>query len=339
MIDDGETDELFGCFIDNLDDIFYVLDADGGIVRVNEKAATVTGVSRDEISSMNALEVIAPEDRNAVEADIRRALETGRAGIEAHLLTEDGERIPYEFKKQRITDDDDDVVGVVGIGRDISERKRRERQLERQAQQYEAFGSILSHDLRTPLNVLAGRLELARETGDEEHFDAADRVLDRVESLVEDLADVMREGNITGDRSDVDLDAIATSCWQTLDTKGATLHVDAVGTIKADEGALRRVFENLIRNAIEHGGADVTVRVGLSASGFYFEDDGPGVPEENRDDVFEPGFTTKEDGTGFGMASVHQIALAHGWEVTVADSTIGGARFEFSDVTVASGPS
>jgi signal transduction histidine kinase len=78
----------------------------------------------------------------------------------------------------------------------------------------------------------------------------------------------------------------------------------------------------------------VTVRVGGlgGGSGFYVEDDGPGIPEGERDDVFVPGFTTKEGGTGVGMASVAQIVAAHGWRIRVRDGRDGGARFEISDV-------
>jgi len=59
--------------------------------------------------------------------------------------------------------------------------------------------------------------------------------------------------------------------------------------------------------------------------------DGPGIPEEDRDDVFVPGFTTKEDGDGFGLASVAQIVAAHGWRIHVTDGIDGGARFDIVD--------
>lgn len=334
MTDEIESDALIECMLDALDDIFYVLDTEGDIVRVNETAVDVTGYSRDTLTSMNALEVVAPDDRDAVEDDVQTALDTGHAQVEASLLTKDDEKIPYEFRKQRLTNSNGDVIGMVGIGRDISERKRRERQLRRQATQFESFGSTLSHDLRTPLNTLEGRLELARETGESEHFDAAERALDRLDTLIEDLATVMREGQLTNEITDVDLDAVARSCWETLDTSNASVVVEETRPIRADESALTRLLENLLRNAVEHGGEDVTVRIGMLPNGFYVEDDGVGISEDEREDVFEPGFTTKEDGTGFGMVSVQQTALAHGWSVTVTESSDGGARFEFTDVEV-----
>jgi len=132
----------------------------------------------------------------------------------------------------------------------------------------------------------------------------------------------------------VDVGELAQNAWQTLETDEASLAVqDDPPTVYADQTALRRMFENLLGNTLEHGGDSVTVRVGglNDKSGFYVADDGPGIPEEDRDDVFVPGFTTKEDGDGFGLASVAQIVAAHGWRIHVTDGIDGGARFDIVD--------
>jgi signal transduction histidine kinase len=122
------------------------------------------------------------------------------------------------------------------------------------------------------------------------------------------------------------------ACWDLLDPAEATLEVDDAGSIRADEEALTRLLENLLDNVIDHAGAGVTVRVGTLPDGFYVEDDGVGIPEADREAIFEPGFSTSAGGTGFGLVSVRQIALAHGWAVTVTESGAGGARFAFTDV-------
>jgi signal transduction histidine kinase len=98
------------------------------------------------------------------------------------------------------------------------------------------------------------------------------------------------------------------------------------------------VFENLFRNAVEHGGEDVTVRVGRAGEDcIYVEDDGPGIPADDRDAVFEPGHTSATGGTGFGLTIIKRIAEAHGWEITVTDGRDGGARFEFDTTGLADG--
>jgi signal transduction histidine kinase len=119
------------------------------------------------------------------------------------------------------------------------------------------------------------------------------------------------------------------------DTDHAELvHDDELASveIKADDDRLRQLLENLLRNAIEHGGRDVTVTVGTLDNGMYIEDTGPGIPEEQREDVFAAGYSSGENGTGFGLSIVKQIVNAHGWNVTVTESADGGARFEITGV-------
>jgi signal transduction histidine kinase len=111
-----------------------------------------------------------------------------------------------------------------------------------------------------------------------------------------------------------------------------TLDIVADGTFLIDESRIQKLFANLFRNAREHAGEDAAVRVGTLPDGFYVADDGPGIPPEKRDAVLTSGFTTSEKGTGFGLSIVTQIAEAHDWEVTIADSSDGGARFEFQGV-------
>ncbi|MFB6197903.1 MAG: sensor histidine kinase, partial [Halobacteriaceae archaeon] len=117
-----------------------------------------------------------------------------------------------------------------------------------------------------------------------------------------------------------------------VDTREATLNTDTPGVIRADRSRLKQVLENLIRNAVEHGGDGVTVSVGAMDGGFYVADTGPGIPETEREEIFEAGYSTTADGTGFGLKIAEQIAEAHGWEITVTESEQGGTRFEFTGV-------
>jgi signal transduction histidine kinase len=153
-----------------------------------------------------------------------------------------------------------------------------------------------------------------------------------MDELIGDLAEVMRSGSIVDETTDVDLAAICEEVWETLDAGDEQLHTDEAGTVRADPQALKRLLENLLRNSLEHGGPDITVRVGRLPEGFYVEDDGAGIPEEERADAFVPGYSTAEEGTGFGLVSVRQIAAGHGWDVRLADGEDGGLRVEFTDV-------
>jgi two-component system OmpR family sensor kinase len=222
-----------------------------------------------------------------------------------------------------------------------NELEARKRTLERQNDRLERFVDVVSHDLRNPLSVAMGELELARATGDDSHLDAVATEHDRMTELIEDLLTLARDGRPVESREPVAVDECAKVSWSHVDTVNGSLVVDATTTVDADRGRLRRLFENLFRNSVEHGaggdgGADggraggVTVTVGdlPDDDGFYVADDGPGIPESDRETVFERGYSTQDSGTGFGLAIVREIADAHDWAASVATAESGGARFE-----------
>ncbi|QZY00937.1 hybrid sensor histidine kinase/response regulator [Halobaculum rubrum] len=219
---------------------------------------------------------------------------------------------------------------------DEHERERRLREsrdeLRRQNERLEEFVSVVSHDLRNPLNVATGRLDLARGDCDSEHFDAVDRAHDRMEALIEDLLALAREDDTATDLAPIDPAATVRECWANVETGESELVVEADRPILADERRLRQLFENLVRNAVEHGGDSVTVTVGDLDDGFFLEDDGVGIPASRRDSVFEAGYSTSDKGTGFGLRIVKQVVVAHGWEIRATEGTDGGARFEVTGV-------
>lgn len=212
-------------------------------------------------------------------------------------------------------------------------RVEQRQQLETKNERLDEFASVLSHDLRNPLNVAEGRLELAQGEIDSEHFAPIERSHTRMRSLIESLLALARKGNDIGEFESVDIDSFAEKCWRNVDTKQATLETTTDQTIQADPDQLKQLLENLVRNAVEHGDRDVTITIGALDDGFFVEDDGPGIPPDDRDGVFDLGYSTADDGTGFGLAIVRRIAQAHRWEITVTDGADGGARFEITGVT------
>jgi two-component system OmpR family sensor kinase len=258
-----------------------------------------------------------------------------------------------------------------------------ERELERQNERLDRFASVVSHDLRNPLNVATGHLGEARERhGDDPDLDTVAASLDRMEALVDDLLALARVGERPTDPQTVALDDVVERCWGNVATGDVTLTVDTGIAFEADEGALAQLLENLLRNAVEHGstgsenaersgdvaeqnsagsrtesddtvehastnprsqargdavehgGDGVTVTVGDldDGAGFFVADDGPGIPADERERVFEDGYSTNDGGTGFGLAIVREVAEAHSWEVTAVESDAGGARFEVRGV-------
>jgi len=234
---------------------------------------------------------------------------------------------------QVFSETDVDLFRILGATVEAAlARASREEELHRQNERLDQFASVVAHDLRNPLSVATGFFEIAEETGNAEHFEKVKSAHDRIERLIEDLLTLARGETTIEDTEEINLESITTEAWGYVDTEEATLTVaDGVPTVTGDAGRLTQLFENLFRNAVEHGGADVTVTVGRldEDGGFYVADTGSGIPPERRDEVFQYGVTSSEGGTGFGLSIVADIAKAHGWTVSVTEGTDGGARFEF----------
>jgi len=222
-----------------------------------------------------------------------------------------------------------------------AERARvKQQEVERRNELLEDFVNVISHDLTNPLHVAEGKLVLVKEQADSEHLDDIDVALARMRTMLEKTRQWAREGQAVGETEPVDLESLADTCWTTVDTQDAKLLLETPPTVEADPDSLLHVFENLFRNAVEHGHEDVAVRVGeLSGDdGFFIEDNGPGIPSDRRDEVFEMGHTTKDHGSGLGMNIVASIVRAHEWEIHVTSSDAGGARFEITGVDTDSHP-
>jgi two-component system OmpR family sensor kinase len=218
-------------------------------------------------------------------------------------------------------------------------RVRHQRRLRRQNERLEEFASVVAHDLRNPLGAMRANLQVAREIDGEEVLDAIERSLDRMDQLLENLLALASVGEEATEPEQVLLSAVAEEAWETAAPTEATLEVSDDLRFDADPSRLQQLLENLFDNAVEHGGQSVHVGVGaVDSHGFYVADDGPGVPPDEREDVFEHGFTTSDDGTGFGLSIVRRIAETHGWQATVTESDDGGARFEFTGVEAAERP-
>ena len=317
------------------------------------------------------LEVVAPEDRDRVQ----EALDGDMVDV-TYRLTIDGE--PTWVHERGSYTDDGDVVGYLFPAGDRVEHRQR---LEKQRERLEEFASVVSHDLRNPLSVAVGNIELAKEfEGEEadERLDRAHDALDWMDELISDLLALAREGRSVEETSTVDLRSVVDQAWRTVgsETDAALVIDEPLPYVTCDRSRLRQALENLFRNAIEHGTPDyhsadwvtgasdsadpqddvapgtftdtdgereatrdetsaeasVRIFVGRLPDGFYVADDGPGIDPSNRESVFDPGHTTADEGTGFGLTIVERIADAHGWDVSVTEGRTGGARFEFEGV-------
>jgi signal transduction histidine kinase len=279
--------------------------------------------------------------------------------------------------------------GRVALLHDVTSQQRRKRELARTNERLDDFADIVSHDLRNPVNVAAGHLELLEDAAEgaetvdaalvERHAEEVDVSHERIQAIIDDVLVLAREDDVVDDPEPIDAGALVDDAWHNVDTGAATLENDlSETTVRGDRASLLRAIENLLRNAVEHGstspdsqarretagtssdepsvadapedavehgstgsrpeaddavehgGTDVEVEVGRldDGRGIYVADTGVGLPEGDQDRLFEHGYTTSPDGTGFGLAIVADIVEAHGWTITATDGEYGGARFE-----------
>jgi len=300
--------------------------------RLNRAYEEQTGITTAEVRGKTPTDVFGQEIGAELQANYRRCVQAREPiSYEEELPVETGARFWQTVLTPVITNGE--VSQIIGITRNITERVQQERQLRSQKEQLDEVASVVSHDLRNPLNVAQGRTELLANDCNSEHLAPIVESLDRMEEIISDTLTLARQGQVVSDPESIGLVDIVGKCWKNVRTDEATIEIADEITITGDRSRLQHVFENLFRNALEHGGPAVTVRVGQTDdSGFYVEDTGPGIPEEAREDVFEPGHTSTSGGTGFGLTIVKRIAEAHGWQVAVVDGAEGGARFEFTDV-------
>jgi len=336
----------------------FLFDTDLQYVQAGGDGLTALGLSPDEIEGATPDDVWPEAIAEETVQYYREAL-AGRSHTFEHEFG--GER--YRFRTAPVRAGEGAVSHGLAVAQNVTEQAEHRRKLERQRERLEEFAGIVSHDLRSPLTVAEGSLELAQEDCESDHLSRTADAIEWSQALIDDLLTLAREGETVDELEPVALAEIARSSWQTVETEPATLEVDATLVVEADSGRLRQLLENLYRNAVEHGstsphsqaredsvehgstssrseaddsvehgGDEVTVHVGESDGGFYVADDGPGIPEAERERIFEAGYSTADEGTGFGLRIVEQVVDAHGWEVTVTESEQGGARFDVTGV-------
>ncbi|MFB6183896.1 MAG: PAS domain S-box protein [Haloarculaceae archaeon] len=337
-----ETEPRFEQIAANVAELIWMIDVETGTVEYVSPGFEEMLGSDFEATAYQPpseyVDLVHPDDRDTVEATVEAMLADAVAGdvdeeyhFEFRVRNPDRGTRWLEGHGYPIRDERGDVHRYVGVFEDFTEFKRRERELQRQNERLEEFAGIVSHDLRNPLQVLSARLAQVSDDGDVgEHVPPMQRSVERMESLIDDLLTLARQGEAVTDTTAVALSAVAARAWDTVDAPEATLRADTDAVVEADESRLRQLLENLFRNSVDHAGQDVTIRLGTldDRPGFYVEDDGPGIPDDDREAIFEAGYTTDHEGTGFGLNIVSEIVHAHGWTITATDGTDGGARFE-----------
>lgn len=289
--------------------------------------------------SMDYQRAVHPDDLAAEDEQVERIYRTanGNGGElqdsyadEYRIVHPDGEERWIDELVFPVLDGEEEIIRWAGVAQDVTDQKRREEKLERLNDRLRKVTSIVTHDVRNPLGIATGRLDLFRETGEETHLETVAEALERIETILADSVTLAKQSRVRRSPTTMSVAGTARRVWNRIPEPDATLAVEADRSVRAEEDQFESLFRNLFRNATTHGGADVTVRVTGRPDGFVVEDTGTGVPADVRDQVFEQGFTTSDGGSGYGLFIVSQVAADHGWTVELEESDEGGARFVFT---------
>jgi two-component system, sporulation sensor kinase E len=335
-----ELTEEYEALLENTADAIFLVDVHHDdeeptfrYERLSPSHEELSGLRTEAVRGQTPEEALGPEEGAAVAENYRRCVAAGESiQYEEEIEMPEG-TLTWQTSLAPVVVDGE-VSRIVGIARDLTERVEQERALRRKNERLDEFASVISHDLRNPLNVAQGRLTLLADEHESEHLEPIETALARMDDIITDTLTLARDGREVAETTTLRITDVVGHSWGVVDTANAALEIGEPFELEADRDRLRHVFENLFRNALQHGGPSVTVKVERLADGFAVTDDGPGIPAERAAKVFEAGETTDTDGTGFGLAIVKGIAEAHGWTVAVTEGAAGGARFEFRGVDV-----
>ncbi|AFK21156.1 PAS domain S-box protein (plasmid) [Haloferax mediterranei ATCC 33500] len=330
--------------IDNASDLITQVDENGNITFQSPSSRTILGYDPEQMNGTSLLSHIHPDDKPTVESALSGANEPHR--IEFRMQDADGQWRVLEGTCEKVAKNPF-VTGVVLTCHDITERIERQQELEETKQELERsnealqqFAYIASHDLQEPLRMVSSYLDLlSMEYGDQldeeanEYIEFAVNGAERMRNMINGLLAYSRVKTQAGDFETIDpnevVDDVCLDLKLLIENEDATITTDELPMVRADEDQLRQVFQNLIKNAIEHAGDEPPeINVGFTelsdAYRFSVKDYGVGIPEDQQEKIFEifKQASGGESGAGIGLAVCKRIVERHGGDIWV-ESTVG----------------
>ena len=344
-----DSEARFRAIFDSTLAFLGLLSTDGMILEINQTAIMATGVSKEDVAGKRFWEV--PWwGRNPGGAEpIRQAIERAARGETVRhdvvVETSDGRLLDIDFSMAPIRDAEGRVVLLLPEGRDITELKRAQKaetSMLRALAQVGESAAVLVHEIKNPITAVNVALRAVADQLGTEHKVVLEDLASRMQRLQELMRGTLSFAKpVQIKRAPVDARQYLDGCVSRLRLHivkaGAEVRVETPEegvVLDIDHALFEEVLSNLVVNAIdakEPARGRAHVRISAAPAGdcveLCIDDDGPGIPEHKREDVFRPFVTTKSQGTGLGLAICRKIVEEHGGSIDLGASPLGGARF------------
>ena len=346
------SEKSFRTLAENAHDGILIINENGGTVYVNKMTADITGFSIDELQNMGIEKLIHPDELSEAREICRRRLEgiQDQGHHETVIVRKDGRHVPVEITCSRIIWHD--KPSVMAIMRDISWRKKIEEEFLRSSklESLSVLAGGLAHDFNNLLTGIIGNISLAMAyvAPDDKTYTLMsniEKASTKAKDLTQQLLTFAKGG--TPIKNLVVLGGVITDS-ATLALSGSHIRCnfsvpEDLSLVEVDEGQITQVIHNLVINAIQSCPRDGVINISAEncsitgeqnlpvRSGKYvmitISDSGGGILKENLSRIFDPYFTTKDGGSGLGLATVYSIIKNHGGLITVESSAETGTTF------------
>jgi len=340
--------EMFESTIDSLPGIYYQINMKGNYVRWNKMFKQITGYNDQEMKEMVALDFFNDNDKERVAHAMEEVFKFGESEVEADLLTKSSEEIPYLFTGRKFA-----IKGetfLIGMGLDISNLKKIEKNLRKSNQELEAFAYVASHDLQEPLRKISSFTELLEKRYSDNLDERGLKYMyyittgaKRMQQLISDLLQFSRVGSREKPFESVSFDETLNNVVDNLsviiEEKKAIVNINQLPTLIADKMQMGQLWQNLLANALEFTSEKVPeILINSKEMADYWlfsiRDNGIGIEQEYKDKIFVI-FQRLHDlekyaGTGIGLAICKKIVERHGGAIWFESEPDVGTTFYFT---------
>ncbi len=345
-----EVERHLASVVESANDLIVSLDATGAVMTWNSAAERILGFSHREVERRKFADFFSETDRSHLQALLTQLAREGQVQeIEMGMRAKVGQELLISWRFSAMREEGNQVVALVGVGRDLTEKRQLELQLVQSAKMA-ALGEMaggIAHEIRNPLAITSSAAQILLKKGDdcEIRQECAEKIrtaASRAAAIIENLLRFARPSEGLVDRVDVN-----SAVEDTLSLIGHQISLQSIEIakrlaaglpkVKGNKNQLQQVFMNIILNAYHAmpEGGRFTIESRLASPNHQawievtFVDTGCGIPEEHRSRIFDPFFTTMPvgKGTGLGLSIAYSIIQQHGGTIREESEVGNGSAF------------